>query len=191
MRKNLWENFEKRIRPKKLSKKQERQWDLLMFLFRLLVLSVPLYILLSIEGVFYYAQIFNANITAFILNAIGIFTTQDGVMLTIVDPNSPFRFIISEDCTGWKSIMFLFALIFAVKGPKISSRVRGLLGGSLIIFVANVARILGTVFAERAWGTNTALLVHDYLFRFGLVVLVLLLWVGWLVYLNKKSKKKT
>ena len=191
--KNLWESFEKRIRPKKLTKKQEKQWDILMFLFRLLILSIPLYVILSFENIFYFAQVINATITSFILNGMGIYTLQGGAMLTIVDPNSPFRFIITEDCTGWKSIMFLFALIFAVKGPKFKHRITGFLGGTLIILVANVARILGTVFAERAWGVNTALMVHDYLFRFGLIVLVLLLWTGWLwlLYLNKKPKHKS
>lgn len=190
MRKNPWESFEKRIRPKKLTRKQAQRWDILMFLLRLLILSIPLYVLLSLEGIFYFAQVTTANVTAFLLNAVGIYTLQEGSMLTIVDPNSPFRFMINEDCTGWKAIIFLFALIFAVKGPKMKQRVLGLAGGALIILIGNIARILATVFAERAYGMNFALLLHDWVFRYGLVALVLIIWAGWLLlYLNKKSKK--
>jgi exosortase/archaeosortase family protein len=191
MRKNPWENIEKRIRPGKLNKRQEQYWNILMLLVRLLILSIPLYVILSFPGILYFAQVITATLTSFLLNALDIFTLQEGAMLTIVDPNQPFRFIISEDCTGWKSIIFLFALIFAVKGPKLKYRLQGLGLGALAILTANMFRILGTVFAERAWGMSTALLVHDWLFRLGLVILVIALWVSWLLYLKKKREDKT
>jgi exosortase/archaeosortase family protein len=188
MRKGLWESLEGRIRPRKLSKRQERQWDLLMFLVRLIILAAPLYALLSVPGVLYSAQISTTNATALVLNALGMHASTDGPSVTIADPNSPFRFIISEDCTGWKSVMFLFALIFAVKGPKLRNRLVGLGFGVVVIFAGNMARIIATVLAERALGLQAAMLLHDWLFRLGLVVLVLGLWAFWLVYLNKKLK---
>ena len=188
MRKNPWKRLEAAIKPRKLSKNQEKQWDLLMFLVRLLILAAPLYALLSVPGILYSAQVSTTNLTALALNALGMHTTTDGTSVTIIDPNSPFRFIISEDCTGWKSVMFLFALIFAVRGPKLKSRLLGLGFGSLVIFAGNMARIIVTVLAERAYGLQTAMLLHDWLFRLGLVALVLGLWVFWLGFLNKRLK---
>ena len=190
MRRNLWERFEERIKPK-LSKQQEQYWEVLIFLMRLLLLSIPLYIILSVPGLLYSLQLWTANFTTLLLQTLGFPATQDGVWITINYADNPFTFIISEDCTGWKSIMFLFALLFAIKKAVLKSRLAGLLAGAVTLLVANMLRILAVVYAERLWGQDFAMILHDWLFRYGLVLLVLGLWVFWMVYLNKKFKKKT
>jgi len=190
MRRNPWERLEK-LKPKRLSKRQEQYWEVLMFLVRLIILSLPLYILLYVPGVLSTLQIWTANATALLLHVMGFPVVQDGAWITINYADKPFMFIISEDCTGWKSITLLFALIFAFKSALLKSRLAGLLTGTVIILVGNMARILGVVYAERVWGDVYAMLLHDWLFRYGLALLVLGIWVFWMVYLNKKFKSKT
>lgn len=189
MKVNVWESLEKRIRPKRLSEKQEQYWDILMFLLRLILLSLPLYVVMSFPGILYFAQIITANITVLYLEFLGLPVSQEIVQITIAYVQNPFTFIINEDCTGWKSVMFLFALIFAVKGPKTRSRIFGFLIGSGIILLANLARIIAVIYMERVYGADFAIFLHDWMFRYGLAALVLGLWAFWLVYLNKKFKK--
>ena len=189
MKRNPWESLEKRIRPKKLSKEQEQYWDILMFLLRLMLLSLPLYVVMSFPGSLYFAQIITANITFIYLEALGLPVTQQLMQNTIAYPQNPFIFIINEDCTGWKSLLFLFALIFAVKGPVFRSRLYGFLIGSGAILAANLARIFAVIAFEKVQGVDFAMFFHDWVFRYCLVALVLSIWVFWLVYLNKKFKK--
>ena len=157
------------LKPKrKLTKREEQYWDAFVFLVRLLVLAIPLYVILALPGILYPLQLWTVDVTISLLGWLGLSATADGTWITIHYAN-PFTFIINEDCTGWKSIMLLFALIFAVRGARLKSRLAGLALGTAAILTANMLRILGVIYAERLWGQDFALLLHDIAFRYGLV----------------------
>jgi len=172
---------------------QERLFHTFLFFSRLLALSLPLYLIISFGNLAPF-QVFVASLSNHLLNMLGLETVQNGAYLT-VGMNNPtkqaFEFLISEDSTGWKSMIFLSALIFAVPKIGISKRMKGLLIGIPVIFLANLSRIIGIVLIERGYSLQAALIAHDYLWRFLLVGIALSLWVFWLrMDITSRNKNK-
>lgn len=167
--------------PRKLTPHQRKLWEILLFLTRLLVLVIPLYLIIMFQVSLYPLQLAVAGNTFHILNAMGIQTTQDGANLAA----GSFKFFISEDSTGWKSMLLFAALVIAPLGIPWRKRLFGMLIGIPVIYLGNLARVLAIVFAERSYGLETAMLTHDYLWRFGLTLLVLALWLLWLWRVGK------
>ena len=121
-------------------------------------------------------QVSVASTTNWALTSLGWTVEQEGAFLNA----NGFTFLLDQDCTGWKSMVFLFALLFATLGVSLRKRLLGLLVGIPVIWLGNLGRVLGTVFVQASWGTETALLVHDWLWQLGLIALVLLVWIAWL-----------
>ncbi len=160
----------------------KKQCRILVFLCRLLLLSIPLYIVIYFVNLFP-LQLVVASQSAFLLRTFGFAVIQDGALLSVGAEN-PFQFFISEDSTGWKSFLFLAALIIAVPSVRWKKRAFGIIAGVPVLYIGNLLRVLTIVFSERAYGFETAMLIHDWLWEFGLTVLVLVLWVVWLKYAN-------
>lgn len=181
---------------KTLTRDQDKLWRTLQFLLRLLALSIPLYLVIFLALDLTSLQLSVAGATSWALTSLGWSVQQDGILLTA----NGFNFILSPDCTGWKSMVFLFALLFATIGVSLRKRLLGLLVGVPVIYLGNLARVLGTVFIQASYGTETALLVHDWLWQFGLIALVMAVWIIWLKsweigkslgLLERKKKNKT
>ncbi|MBI4176344.1 MAG: exosortase/archaeosortase family protein [Candidatus Aenigmarchaeota archaeon] len=169
----------KRLFRGRLDEKQARLLNTLYFLVRLLALSAPLYFIIS-YGDLYPLQAITASNSALILHGLGYQVAQDGPVVAVSDGLSSFRFFISEDSTAWKSMLFLFALIFAVPKVRIKKRLLGILWGLPLVWIGNLGRVVGIVLVERSYGIGAALFWHDFLWRAGLVALVLGLWLVWL-----------
>jgi exosortase/archaeosortase family protein len=171
------------IRKIRLSREQQKLWQTFVFLFRLLVLSIPLYLIISLGISLYPLQYSVATNSYWVLRFTGFQVVQEGATLT-VGPESEvrqgFTFTISEDSTAWKSMLFFFALVFAVPAASGRKRLMGLLIGIPLVWVGNLARVWGIVMVERSYGIQAALIAHDYLWRVGLIALVLALWLVWL-----------
>ncbi len=187
--------------PKKLTTEQKRLYQTLIFLVRLLVLAIPLYIVL-----FFLDLGFIQNMVAlemeWLFGVLGFPVAREGLIFTA--KNTGFIFAIAEDCTAWKSILFLFALLFAVpssffnkkglfktKKPKnmLKMRLLGLAIGIIVLWVGNLGRILGIVWVEQAFGVELAMIAHAYLWQLGLIALVLVVWVAWL-WFNRPAGSK-
>ncbi len=171
-----------------MTKSQKRLWGVLEFLIRLLILSIPLYLILVLAVDLSPMQHTVASHSAYLLKALGYNVFQDGYYIIVGTVQDNFYFMINEDCTGWKSMLFLFALIFAVPRIAMKKRLLGLIIGIPIVWVGNLMRVLGVVMAEAAWGLDFALALHDYGYRLGLVALVLIIWVVWLNLSRKEEK---
>lgn len=153
----------------------------LHFLLRLLILATPLYLTLALSIDLFPLQYATASQTAAALRDLGYTVSQDGALLSAALPgNSPFHFFISEDSTAWKSFLLYFAFLFAVPAVALRKRLIGLALGLPALWLGNFARVLAIVFVETAYGVQAALFTHDYLWRFGLVCLVLGIWALWL-----------
>lgn len=159
---------------KKLTPQQERLKDTLVFFLRLMVLAAPLYFIIFFVDL-YPLQVLVAGNSFVVMEAMGLSPSMNGPEMQVGD----FRFFISKDSTGWKSMLFLGALMLAVPGVLWKRRALGLLVGIPLIYLGNLGRVVGIVVAEQAWGRAAALLVHDYLWRFGLIALVLGIWLFW------------
>jgi exosortase/archaeosortase family protein len=175
----------------KFNPAQKRMWNLSLFLIRLLVLSIPLYLLMSFSSVLFPLQVLVASQVGWILQAMGYTVTQDIALITVSDPLSGwiFRFWIDADCTAWKSMLFAFALIFAVPRVKMRKRLYGLVLAIPVIWIGNLIRITWSVLIEQSYGLETAVFVHDVLWQLGLIVLVLAVWLIWLKWIAQAKKK--
>ena len=174
------------MRMPKLTPEQERLWKTLNFLIRMLVLSIPLYLVIFLAVDLSALQLAAAGQSASVLQSLGWTVTQDGVLLRAGD----FLFTINQDCTGWKSMLFLFALLFSVPAVSLRKRLIGLAIGLPAVWLGNLLRIIGTVYVQAGFGTETAMLVHDWLWRLGLVALVLGIWAAWLYFSGFFSRKR-
>ncbi len=166
---------------RKLTEQQQKLFDTLLFLAKLLVFAVPLYIVMSLEGLLFPLQELVTQNVRFVLQALGFSVSGEGFLVIAND----IIFFISEDCTGWKSMLFLAALVFAVPKVPMKKRLIGLATGLPVIYIGNLLRILLVVSAWHSYGFAFALMIHNYFWQAGLIALVLVLWLSWLVWTGK------
>jgi len=164
----------------RLGQTDKRLWRVFAFLVRLLLLSIPLYVVLSLPGILLPLQHIVAGNSAWILGSAGYAVSQQGIMLTISGAE-PFAFIISEDCTAWKSMLLFSALVFAVSGVGMRKRVYGILFGLPLIWAGNLVRIWMVVATQQSYGVDTAMFLHNILWQAGLICMVLALWIIWIL----------
>jgi exosortase/archaeosortase family protein len=166
----------------KFNPAQKRMWNVIVFLARLLVLTVPLYLIMSFSSLLFPIQLLVASQVGWILQAMGYTVVQYSALITVSDPLSGwiFKFWIDADCTAWKSMLLAFALIFAVPRVKMKKRLYGLVLALPVIWIGNLVRITWSVLIEQSYGLETAIFVHDVLWQLGLTVIVLVVWLIWL-----------
>ena len=169
---------------------QQRLYPAFHFFLRLVVLSLPLYLTILLSLSLYPLQYATAAQSAWALRGLGYLVTQDGAELATALPGdqAAFHFFISEDSTAWKSFLFLFALLFAVPGIAWRKRLIGLAVGLPYLWLGNLSRVLAIVAVERSYGLQAALFTHDYLWRFGLISLVLAAWAVWLHWVLPRAR---
>ena len=105
-----------------LNSEQKELFETLLFFIKLLVFAIPLYIILAFQGVLYpFQEVVSLNVYH-MLSFLGLEVVKNGVLLVA----NGFAFVISEDCTGWKSMLFLVALMLAVPRVEIKKRFTGM-----------------------------------------------------------------
>ncbi len=170
-----------RPRKMKLNESQRKLLATLVFMLKLLAFAVPLYIVMSLPGLLLPLQeAVSANVHS-LLGLIGFDVVRDGFSMASGD----IAFFVSEDCTGWKSMLLLTALIFAVPGAGMRKRIAGVALGVTAVYLGNLARIIAVVLAWKAFGPGFAGLVHGYFWQAGLILLVLAVWIAWLAWAGK------
>jgi len=163
----------------RLTPQQERLMQALGFLARVITFSLPLYLVIWTGVSLYPLQLAVASQSAWFLKVLGYGVVQNGTGLLV---NESFEFFIIPDCTGWKSMLFLSALMLAVTGVALRKRLKGLALGLPLVWLGNLTRIAGVVAVQGTWGTEVAVSVHDTLFQAGLALMVLGLWAVWLFW---------
>lgn len=168
----------------KLDKGQKRLFETLVFLLKVLAFAIPLYLIMHFQNVLFPLQeLVSQNVQA-VLQAFGFTVSRDGFLIRA---NDTF-FFISEDCTGWKSMLLLTALICAVPRVVMKKRLAGLAGGVAALYIGNLARILLMILAWQAYGFAFAIMLHNYMWQAGLISLVLVIWFLWLAWTGKLEK---
>jgi exosortase/archaeosortase family protein len=177
------------LKKSRLTKQQERLWNTLIFMIKLLLFSIPMYVLLTFSQVMLPLQSAVSSNTVFLLRLMGFDAGTQGLFISISGAN-PFIFLVSEDCTGWKSMLFLIALVSAVPAVAMRKRLTGFLIGIPIIYAGNLARIILVVIIEQSFGLPAAILFHDVLWQLGLIALVLAVWLAWFLWVRKAGHTK-
>lgn len=168
---------------KKRNPQEQQLKDTFQFFLRLMVLAAPLYFILLFVDVIG-LQLAVAYHSFLLMQFLGWEPMIQGADMVVGD----FAFFISKDSTGWKSLLFLGALILAVPKIGIVKRLWGLGIGLVLVYLGNITRVVGIVAAEQVWGQETAIFIHDVWWRFGLVAMVLGIWLLWYQWARSPEK---
>ena len=165
--------------------KNSRLFETQIFLTKLLVLSVPLYLVLWLGIDMGFLQEITASSVVSGLEILGISCERAGFEIN----SNGFLFHISKDCTGWKGMMFLFSLILATKSSWRKKLIG--LGTTLPAFFSfNMLRIIFMVWIGVNYQGMFELL-HDFVWQFSMVAVVVFLWLIWSgLKINSSGSKK-
>ncbi|MEM5853502.1 MAG: exosortase/archaeosortase family protein [Candidatus Aenigmatarchaeota archaeon] len=161
--------------------KKDELLQILLFFVKLNLLAIPLYILLYINFSYEPLQHLVTFLSYKILRAVGFELAMDKTRL-IFAKGFELNFVdIDMDCTGWKSLYALIALTLAT--PSMSWKKKSIfLSISLpSIFFFNIFRIVLCVYLSFL-KPGLFYLIHDFLWKFGLITAVLASWAFWLKY---------
>ncbi len=168
---------------KRLQRKERltsRLVSVLVFLITFNLLAIPLYISIYTDFSFEPLREFNAKVVSSTLNILGYNTFQEGSKVNLVTNDIQKEIDISWDSTGWKSMYAIAALIIATPVRNFSRKIKSALVGIGIIFFVNYLRITSTIMIAANFGFNWFDIVHTVLWREGLILAVVGLWVLWM-----------
>ncbi len=166
------------LRGRELNAQQKRLYDTLLFLVRLAALSLPVYAVISSGFSLYPLQVAAASQSEQVLLFMGMQVSRNGAEMNA----DGFRFFISEDCTGWKSMLFITALVLSVPAVAWNKKLAGILAGVPVVWLANIVRIVSVVIVQKSSGLRAAMLFHDLFWQFFLAGVVLAAWVAWFLF---------
>lgn len=168
----------------KLSKKLNRQLiSAIIFLVKLNVLSIPLYVILYLNLSYFPFQVFVASVSAEVLKFFGYTFSQFGNELAILSSGQFLQIEVSWDSTGWKSLYTLATLVIATPISGFGKKLKFLALSLPAIFAINILRIVSTVYLSLVFGLQYFVFLHTVLWRIIAIGTVL---VFWLIFLWTK-----
>ncbi|MBC5793068.1 MAG: exosortase/archaeosortase family protein [Nanohaloarchaea archaeon] len=154
------------------NEKQRKLLETSKFIGKLVLAGIIFQILLFLGVDLEPFQELLAHITSSLLSFLGIDFTVQGYLLV----GETVDYLITRDCTGWKSVAAFTGLMFASEGHR---NWKYLASGVLLIQLVNVLRIVTTVYLSYT-GIISFDIIHSIFWRWGLTFVVLVLWGLWL-----------
>jgi len=170
-RKDCMDRLKERIK-----KKDKRLYDALIFLIKFNILAIPMYLIIIFSLSFAPLQEATAQISTSLIPD----SSVSGTMIVIPMEGGSWAADINWDCTGWKSMYALFALIFATPFA-LGKKLWGLLLIPLVCLI-NIFRIVFMFLFVKTYGLANYELVHATLWSWGLVAAILILWIVWIKF---------
>jgi len=167
--------------------KRNKLKNLLKFLILFNLFSIPMYLIIILNVQFYALQLLTANLVSITLNFSGVSSELNDLLISVPVRDGYFAGSIDWDCTGWKSVLAFFALVFATEAP-IKKKLYGLIFVPMI-YVINILRVSFVFYFVSAYDVNYFELIHSFLWSFGMILVVLFLWIIWLKYFKVFEKK--
>lgn len=155
-----------------MDEKQRKLYRTSVFLGKLLVAGAVFQALVFLYPSTYGIQSWFAGLVSGILEFLGVEASASGYFVLL--ESGTYR--ITQDCLGWKSIAAFTGLMFASSSMR--NHYRFLLSGIAIILVANVVRVVSTVYLSHT-GVLSFSIIHGTLWRWGLTAVVMVLWIYW------------
>lgn len=163
-----------------------RLFATLQFLIKLNLFAIPLYIILFLDLTFPPFQSFVKDVALWWLNDMGLAPTASGYLISIPVQHGSWAAFISWDCTGWKSLLALFALVMA-SPATMKSRAKGLAIFLPVIFAANIVRIGFMFFIVKTYGLAYYSLAHAIIWSWGMIAAILVCWLIWMKYFRSEN----
>lgn len=176
---------------KKLSRKEERLLYVLKFVTRFALLAIPAYLVMeSSINLSFWSSVVASQVKAMMTPFTSLnLTVQSGVPMIHLK-SAGIVVGVDRSCTGYRSLLAFASLVFAVPGVSWRKKLKPLLPSVLIVYAANLFRIVSTLLVGVYFGVRVFQLVHAVLWRWALTLLVLGLWVVWLKNIVKKLPSK-
>lgn len=166
---------------KKLSEQQMRLLSVAEFLLVFNLLALPMYAVLLTNSTFLPLQNLLSVMTAYALKSQGLSAAVSGPFVSVLDAQNIVRNVeISFDSTGWKSLYALAVLVIATPIYDFRGKLKFLAFGLPGIFALNFLRIWSTVWYSAVFGWQNFDVIHLFLWREGLIAVVVLFWFFWL-----------
>ncbi|MEF8880619.1 MAG: exosortase/archaeosortase family protein [Candidatus Nanohaloarchaea archaeon] len=169
------------IETKELNETQQKLFETLVFLTKLLVAGIVFRAILWIYPDTKLLQSFLGDLISAMLNSSGIESVKQGIYIYIGD--TPY--VITQDCLGWKSLAAFTGLVYASTSRTLE-HLNFILQGFAVILLANIIRVYSTVFlAEK--GIISFQVIHDVLWSWSLTLLVLIIWAYWFTRMKDRE----
>ena len=168
---------------KRLQKKERlinRLLSVLIFLVIFNLLAIPLYVALYTNFSFEPLKELNAKMVSATLKIFNYNVHSEGSTVNLLSNGITQKIDISWDSTGWKSMYAIAALIIATPISTISKRIKFAVAGVVIIFFINYLRVTTTILISANFGFNWFDIVHTLLWREGLILAVVGVWLAWM-----------
>lgn len=162
--------------------KSHRLFPLLKFLFYFNLFSIFLYLYVFFPIPLRGLEALTANFIAFLLSAVGVKTFVSSNAITL--PSSGFTAFIDRECLGIKITLCFLALSWST---PVSLKRK--LSSFLFIpfaYLGNALRIFLVFLSVDKFGTGVFPVAHGIFFSLFSLLLVALLWLGWLCLVSDK-----
>ena len=160
----------------KISKKHGFQ--ILKFLIRFNLFAIPLYLIIISGFQLVFLKDITTHLSLSLLRFTGIDASLSGNSILVPLEADSFAAVIDWDCTGWKSMFALFALIFATDF-SLRKKLHGLIFIPLV-YLVNLIRIWFMFYFVSSFGLLYYDLVHATLWSWGLILTIIAFWVVWI-----------
>ncbi|HLC76584.1 MAG TPA: exosortase/archaeosortase family protein [archaeon] len=152
----------------------------LKFIVKFNLFAIPLYLVLITGWNWPALQKWIADFTFSNLVAMGYNPSISDLLISIPIKNGDWAAFINWDCTGWKSMLALFALIMATDF-RLKRKAFGMILIPVVFFI-NLLRILFMFFWVKTFDLAHYQIVHSLIWSWGLILTILLLWFVWMKY---------
>ncbi len=155
-----------------------RKKETLIFLVKLLLLSIPLYLIIFFKIDLGFLQNFIVGHMVPFLNLVGIEARRKGANILL----EKFTVVINKDCTGWKGLLFFAALVLSTKSQW-KNKLFGLFVGLPAIFSVNILRIFLMILIG-GLSKKMFSIIHDVFWQASMILVVLIVWFMWWKFNN-------
>ena len=152
----------------------------LEFLIKFNLLAIPMYLVIFSNARFYPMQTLLTDIVYYIFQILGYSVEKYGIIISFIGVQFATEIVIDMDCTAWKSMYALVALMIASPVKNDNKKLKYIILGLVLIFVLNIFRIVSTVAIAHSFGAQYLDVVHTVLWREGMILAVLVVWFVWL-----------
>lgn len=166
-----------RTRKNALIARNKKLRSVLRFLVKFNLFAIPLYLIL-VSG--YQSKLLMDATTdiSYALISAAMPAERNGPLMIIPAEGGSWSAYVSWDSTGWKSMLALFALVFATEFP-LRKKIIGL-AFIPFVYMINILRIWFMFFFVHNYGTGGFPLVHATIWSWGLIITILLFWIAWM-----------
>jgi exosortase/archaeosortase family protein len=168
----------RKSRKKLLLKFNKNAPRILNFLIRFNLFAIPMYLIILSGFQLGFLKDVTAGTSFFLLGLTGIDASMSDDIISVPVENGVFAARIDWDCTGWKSMFALFALIFATDF-SLRKRLAGLVFIPLV-YLVNLLRIWFMFYFVANFGLAHYTIVHATIWSWGLILTILIFWIVWI-----------